>query len=374
MKKYNFILLVFIFTSCGGEMTKEEANNKIQECKSQISELNNQITDLEKITKANKNDSTSAKALRISVQEISSTNFDHFFTSSANLESVKSAFISPEMNGQVKKIYIKEGVFVKKGQLLVSLNSSVLRSSLVELETALGLAEIVFKKQSDLWEKKIGSEIEYLKAKNNKESLENKISSLKAQIELTKVKAPISGIIDAVNIKVGEMAMPGQPIISLVNLDKMYVNANVSESYISSLTKGDEVSITFPTYPELNIESKIYRIGNIIAAGNRTVKVQVLINNTNNKLKPNMVAHIKFNDYNNKSAISIPSIIIRNDLQGAYVYVVENENGKNIASKRYITTGKSNNENTIITKNLVEGEKVITEGYNLVKNGTEVKF
>ena len=238
----------------------------------------------------------------------------------------------------------------------------------------MGLVKIIYKKQSELWEKQIGSEIQYLEAKNNKESLENKISSLKAQIELTKVKAPISGIIDAVNVKVGEMAMPGQPIISLVNLNKMYVNADVSESYISSLTKGDKVSITFPTYPELKIESSIFRIGNIIAAGNRTVKVQVLINNSNNKLKPNMVAHVKLKNYNNKSAISIPSIIIRNDLEGAYVYVVENESGKNIAAKRYITTGKSNNENTIITENLVEGEKVITEGYNLVKNGTEVKF
>lgn len=373
MKKYSIILLIFVLAACGkNESSSDNADVKLQEYKTQVAELNKKISELQNV--ANSDNSISGEALKISVIDISESKFEHYFTSTASLEAVESAFISPEMSGQVKQIHIAEGSFVKKGQLLISLNSSILKSSLNELETALALAELVFKKQSELWDKKIGSEMQYLEAKNQKESLENKIASLKEQIEMTKIKAPVSGIIDAIRIKVGEMAMPGQPIVTLINLDKMYVNANVSESYIASLAKGDKVTITFPTYPDVNLESTIFRVGNVIDEGNRTIKIQVLINNINKKFKPNMVAQVKLKDYQNNNAILIPSIIVRNDLEGSYVFVVEKQNGKNVAAKRYIKTGKSNNENTIIIEGLKVGEKVISEGYNLVKNGTFVDF
>jgi len=374
MKKFSTIVFIALFfASCSNsELSKKEAEEKIHEYQNQIAELNDKINELKPI--ANANDTSSSNILKISVLEVSKTNFEKHFTTSASLEAVNSAFISPEMNGQVKKIYVSEGSFVKQGELLVSLNDNILKSSLVELETALGLAEIVFKKQSELWSKKIGSELEYLQAKNSKESLENKIASLKVQIELTKIKAPISGIIDAINIKVGEMASPGMPIINLVNLDKIYVNANISESYLATLSKGDKIEVSFASFPELNIQSTIQRIGNIVEPGNRTVKIQAVINNTNNKLKPNMIAQVKLNDYASQNSVAIPSILIRDDLDGAYVYIVKENNGKKEAKKQYVKTGKSNNEKTVVVEGLVEGDLVISEGYNLVKNGSLVNF
>jgi RND family efflux transporter MFP subunit len=373
MKKYSLIIAFALFlNACGdGKLTEQEAHTKIQEYKTQIDDLNNKI---EQLKTDHISDSTAGTALKIEVITATASNFEHYITASGALEAVESAFISPEMNGQIKQVLVSEGNYVKKGQLMFSLNDNVLKSSLVELETALALAEVIYKKQSELWQQKIGSEIQYLEAKNQKESLENRIASLKAQMELTKIKAPISGIIEDIRVKVGEMAMPGQPIATLVNLDKMYVNANVSEAYIASLNKGDKVSITFPNFATLKIESTIHRIGNIIEAGNRTVKVQSIIANSKNMLKPNMVAQITMKDFQNANAILIPSIIVRNDLDGTFIYTVKDEKGKKVAQKRYIKVGKSDNENTIVSEGLQLGETVITQGYNLVKNGTVVKF
>lgn len=373
MKKILIISLVFFAVSCGNsERTPEAIKNQIKTYKEEISNLEDKIASLEKELVEEGVVEEGQKTL-VKTQEVSKQHFAHYVQVSASLEAVNSAFISPEISGQIQTIHVSEGQFVQKDQLIVSLNADIINASIKELESSYELAKTVFDKQQELWNQKIGSEIQYLEAKNNKESLESKLNSLKLQRSKSRITAPISGIVDNINIKKGELAMPGAQIIELVNIGSFYVNADVSEKYIPVIKKGNPITVSFPTFPDWKMETTVYRTGNVINSANRTFTLQARIINNENKLKPNMLANVKFRDFEEEAALVVPSIIVKEDFKGKYLYIVTNENGKTIAQKKYIKTSYSNDTGTMITKGLSEGDKVIVEGYNLMKDGVEIE-
>jgi len=257
---------------------------------------------------------------------------------------------------------------------LATLNSNVIERGIREVQTGLELARTIYKKRKGLWEQKIGSEIQYLQAKNNKESLENKLKTLEAQLEMSKIKAPISGIVDEIAKKEGELAMPGLLLIRVVNLKKVYVNADLSEAYLPKIQNNDSIEVSFPSFPDLTFKTKIQRIGSVVNPENRTFKITILIDNDQEKLKPNMLAIVKMMDFSSESALVVPSIIIKKDINGSYVYRTEKKADKLIASKIYVEPGISEKTNTMINKGLEPGYQVITKGYNLVRNGVEVRI
>jgi len=318
-------------------------------------------------------ENTGEDAVLITVKKMIPEPYHHYFQANGTVEAVEDAFISPEINGQIKKIHVKEGRWVKKGELLVSLNSDIIKSGIAEAKSALELARTIYNRRRGLWEKKIGSEVQYLEAKTKKESLENRLKSLEAQLEMAMIKAPIDGIVDDIFKKEGELAIPGLQLLRLVNLKEVYVNAEVSEAFLPMIAKGDPVHVTFPTYPDMAIDTVVYRTGNVIREANRTFLVQVKLDNPGGKLKPNIIAILKMNDFSADAALVVPSIIVKNDLKGSYVYIVEENGGKRLARKTYVVPGKTEGSKTMIPGGLEPGMEVIVEGYNLVKNGMPVR-
>ena len=373
MKNLILISLVIFLAACSSKVdnpgSDEEILKQISEYKVTIGELNKKINGLESQLSTN---ADKDGGIAVAVQVIKSEPFNHFIEVSGTAEAVNSAYISPEINGQVKEVLVTEGQTVQKGQLLIKLSSSVTENSINEVKTSLELARTVYEKQKQLWDKNIGSEMDYLQAKNNVESLESRLETLKSQLDMAELRAPISGIIDDIAVKKGEMASPGLQIIQLVNLESLYINADVSEAYITSVKEGEKVLLEFPSYPEISMEVPVYRIGNIIKEANRTFKLQLKIKNEGNLIKPNILAKIKINDYSVEESVLLPSIIIKQDMQGSYVYTVDPEN--QTARKVYIETGRSYLDITSVASGLAPGDKVIVNGYNQVSTGTKVKF
>ncbi len=269
-------------------------------------------------------------------------------------------------------IHVLEGQRVHKGDLLVSLNSDITRNAVAEVQNSLDLARTVFLKRQELWDKHIGSEIQYLEAKTNKAALENRLKALQAQLDMAEIRAPFSGIVDKIFKKAGELAVPGLQLMQLVNLRRMRVNAEVAETYLSRIKQGDMIEITFPTYREWRIHVSIARIGQVVSAKNRTVLLQAELDNPQEKLKPNMMATLRCRDFLAPASLVVPAIVIKNDLSGTYLYVVKQQKGKSIASKTYIRTGLTEGNRTMVLDGLAAGERVIVNGYNLVKNNMPV--
>ncbi len=375
MKKISFFILVLFFISCTSTPSIEEKKEQLSELKKELNEVQNKISALEKeIEKESNGESNKAFKASVKVKNLQTEVFKHFITVSGTIEAENSAAISPETAGQIKKIYVKEGQRVKQGEILVRLNTSTLEKNIEEVKTGLSYAEIIYKKQKNLWDQKIGSEVDYLNAQNAKEGLEDKLKSLEAQLELAHIKAPFNGIIDDIIQKEGELASPGLPIMNLINLQKLFINADVAETYLPVLKKGDKVEVEFPTFPDMNMNIPISRVGSIIHPQNRSVSIQLQIKNPKETLKPNALAIIKINDFSNENALVVPSIIIKEDMKGSFLYVAQKANGKWIAQKRYVESEIAFKDQSMISKGLAVGENVITEGYNQISDGTEIKI
>ncbi len=376
MKKY-FILIVslLLLAGCSHE-NRNEIEKQIIAYQKQVAAINKKIVALqEKLDNINKKKGIeTGRKVTVSVMQLKPVMFNHFFDASGELESVHEAFISPEINGQVDKVLVKEGDHVKKGQLLAQLNADVMRDNIRELKTSLELASYTYRKQKSLWEKNIGSELQYLEAKTKYESLQNKLTTLETQYQKSFITAPIDGYVDAIDVKVGEMALPGQRLFHVVNLRKMYVNAQISEAYLPIIHEGDPVEVRFPAFPEIVLHKKVYRIGKVINKQSRTFKLQLKINNPDKLLKPNLLAVIRIKDYTNPKALVVPSFILRQDIQGYYLYVAEHVDGQEVARKKYVKIGKSFQHQTEVVSGLKSGDTLITNGYNNVANGSVLRI
>ena len=372
MKYWTLAVLVLFLASCSNQETEQSIRDQITTYKKDVNSLNQKIAELEKKLGSMNSGDINADKIPVDVMAVSYEPFNHFIQVSGTAEAVKEAYISPEVGGQIREIYVSEGDFVERGKLLAKLNTEINESSIADMQSSLDLATVVYEKQKRLWEKGIGSEIQYLNAKNNKESLEQKMVTLRAQLDMAMLKSPVSGVVDEIYRKKGELASPGFQLMRIVNLEEIYINADVSETYLSQVNEGEIVQVEFPVYPDMKLEVPIFRKGNVINPNNRTFTVQLKLKNPDRLLKPNILSVIRINDFSADSAVVIPSVLIKQDITGSYLYTIQQSEGKWIARKVYVTTGKSYLDKTMVITGLQAGQRIIVQGYNLVSDGSEV--
>jgi RND family efflux transporter MFP subunit len=280
--------------------------------------------------------------------------------------SKKNVNISSETLGRILDIPAIEGMRVSKGQILAKVDSEAIQRSVEELENSLSLARTVFEKQERLWNQKIGTEIQYLESKSRKEGLEKSLASLKTQLGKSTIKAPFNGTIETVRIRVGELVQPGTPMFQFVGESDLFIEADISESYIGALAKGDSVEITFPSINK-TINTKVSATGAIINPNNRTFKVEVFLPSLP-EVKPNMISVLKIQDYSNKETVVVPSHLILADTKGDYLFVVEN----GVAKKKYVKRGYTSGDETEIAEGLLGTEILVDKGFREVGDNFSV--
>ncbi len=349
------------------QMIEQQISKKMD----QVKKLNEEIALLEETIR--QDSSSEIKFLvPVSVKTMQPESFQHFIEISGKLEAEENAFISPEMNGQIKTVHVKEGEAVKKGKLLVILNTSIIESSIKEIRTGLELAVKVYNKQKELWEQNIGSEMQYLEARNAKEQTEARLATLEAQLDMARIRAPFDGVVETLMMKEGELAIPGMQLIQMISLGNLKLYGNISERYMTRVKKGDMVVVNFPDAGGLSVRAPIFRVGNVIDNASRTFRIEVKINNRNKLLKPNMYSIIRVNDFSSSSAFIVSSVVIKQDIKGNYIYIADTEELK--ARKRYIKTGLSYEDQTMILDGISEGEKVIVKGFAQVSDGVDLSM
>lgn len=360
--------------SCGGEPTLTEKKAALDAKKVELGKLQNEISKMEE--ELMNSDSTFIKkeeaGILVEIKEVKPEAFEHHFLVNGSIQAVEQANVSPEQGGQIKQIFVKEGDRVSAGATLAKLNTSVIQRNLEELDNGIELAQTVFDRQARLWENKIGSEIQFLEAKNRLESIQKKRETLLAQMEMSVIKAPFSGVVDILHQKEGELAAPGMPILTLVNMNEMKVKADVSENYVLAVKPNMKVEVDFPSFG-MNTKATVRSVSNIINPLNRTFSVEVRIPNSNGILKPNGIATIKIKDFAAENAMVVPAISIGRDAKGAFLFVITEENDTQKAIKKYVTTGRTSNGQTMVTEGLSSGDRVVIEGYNEVANGDMVR-
>lgn len=364
----NYTLLLFacsiIFISCGGkeEESVTTLKTKQAELKTQLAEIAAKIAKLE--------GDSAGKFVLVEAKAITPAIFKSYISVQGQVDAEENVTISSEVPGTVTKINVKVGDNVTKGQVLAETDARYLQQSIADLQISADLVNQLFEKQKTLWDQKIGTEVQYLQAKTNKESMEKKMSSLQEQVRMSKIISPIDGVVDAVDIKLGQATAPGAPAIRVINLTNLKLKADLAESFASKVHKGDEVMIKFPDSND-TLTSTIYYSSRAISALNRTFGIEILLNGKG-EYHPNQIANISINDY--KSAIpvvSVPLSYIQKDLKGArYVLVAD---GKK-AAKRSVVLGKEYNGRAEIKEGLTEKDLLITEGYEGLNDGDAIKL
>lgn len=375
MKNLGIILGIGLaISACDNNANLLEAKkSELLAAKEQLMATSAEIKELEKEIATLDTNVYEAAPINVSMQTLKHKPFAHYVGVEGIVEAEEDIMVSFQSQGEITDIYVEEGDKVKKGQVLARLNASPLQNQLAELKTRYELANTIFLKQKRLWiDQNIGSELNYLEAKSNKEALERSMAAIRSQIAMSVITSPINGIVDKINYKKGAFASPQMPFAQVVNLKNLYVNADLSESYLPKVKTGDTVQVNFSTLG-LQMDVPIYRIGNVINPQNRSFEVQLKMKNENNIIKPNALASLNIRDFYKEKALVLPSNVVQQDIDGSFVFVAVQKDNVWRAEKRYVETALSNAANeTLIVGGLKAGEKVVTNGYNFLTNNALV--
>jgi len=369
-------IIAFLFVGC----TTEENPQGLASLKAS---LKTKKTELKKLTK--EIDSLTIKIGQleppkevnrtlVTTQKVNKSDFKSYASIQATVKSDDIVIASSEVGGRLLNVAVKEGQNVNKGQLIAKTDLESVDMQIAELEISLELAVTTYERQKRLWDQNIGSEMQYLQAKNNKERLEKSLEIIRHQLTKAKVYAPISGVVDHVFLKSGELAGPGAPIVQILNTRKVKVVADVPESYLNKIKKGDLVTVQFPAIDK-EFQSRVTLIGRTINPSNRTFTVEIDLQNRDNMLKPNLLAVMFINDDAQEDVIVVPIELVQQEVSGRSFIFVKDENGEGAYAKKVIVeTGASYDGNIIITSGLEGGEEMIVTGARGLANNEQIKI
>ena len=385
MNKIYTLLLIIIISGCNSSRNasiesliesgdleelkkrKKEYVDAMNTMKVELNEINDGISLLDE----------NERLTLVSKYEIQQTIFNTYIEAQANLKTRKNILILPEFQGTLEKVFVSEGQKVKKGQLLAEINDSGLNEQYEQMVIQAEFAKENFERTQRLWDNNIGSEMQYLKSKTDYEASKKMVDQMKDRLSKTKIYAPFDGEIDEIISNVGSNLIPGvSQILRLVNLDIIYAESFVSEKYISFIGEGTEAIVQIPLL-NMDYRSSVNQTGNFINPSNRTFRIEVPVENFDNRIKQNLDAKIKINIYKKDDAIVIPLRIIREDALGKnFVYVMyeDNKEGVYLTSKQFITLGNKSEDKVEVTEGLDLGDIVVLEGAYSVEDSQRVKL
>ena len=376
MYKLTPAILIMVFAmACGSSSSpdkKDDKKTELKKLKEEQTKLNEKIRKMENdIAKNDTSAAAQANAKLVEIKPIATDKFTHFIDLQGKVDADNIAFVSPRgMGGLVKAVYVKQGDQVKKGQLLVRLDDAVTRQQVDQLKVQLDLAQTLYDRRKNLWDKQIGTEMELLQAKTNVENLKKQLVLLNEQHSMSNVYAEISGVADVVNIRVGEYFTPSSASlkgIKIVNTNSLKVTVEVPENYLHKVDKGSELEITLPDIDKM-VKSRVSVKGSLIDPSSRSFYIEAKIP-ASKEFHPNQIALVRIQDYEANDAITIPMNTLQNDEKGKYVMVAVSENGKLLARKRQIEVGELYGNNLEVKSGLKANDALITEGFQGLYDG-----
>lgn len=366
------VIITAFLAACSATTPEDDKHARLKKLQEEQTALTKEIQKLESEIAAENPDSLVAVRTKdVGISELKVQNFDHYIQTQGHIESDNNVLVSAEMMGVVTRVHVTEGQSVSRGQVLAEIDNSIISRNIESMEAQLELATSVFERQKNLWDQKIGTEVQFLQAKTNKESLEKQLASLREQKDKTRIKSPISGTVDAITVKVGENIAPGMPAVRVVNTSDLKIQAPVSEAYVTDINKGDKVIINIS---ELNkdVEARVTFVGRTIDRLSRTFNVEVALPQ-NPDLRPNMTATVRIVFRSVPEAVVVPINIVQ-EINGEKVIYVAEKKGRHMVATRKVITIDGVYGNLAQVKGVEAGDKIITVGYQGLNDGDYIKI
>ena len=371
-KYYSFLIILLAATLLVGCSASTDKAAQLKKLKEQQTSLTKDITALEKEFELANPDSSAVKSKEVVTVELTPRKFDKYVQTQGAVESIDNIVISAKTAGVVTNVYVREGDAVVKGQTLAQIDNSLVVKGIDELKSGLDLAKTVYERQKNLWDQKIGTEIQFLQAKNNKESLERRLATLQEQLDMTKIKSLISGVVDHVDVRVGQNTAPGAPAFRVINNNDLKISAKVSEAYISTIKKGNKSIVTFSDNNK-KIEAQVSFVARNIDPLTRSFTVEIKLPSSA-ELRPNMTSVVKVIFASVQGALCVPVNVVQEINGEKIVYVAESNGKKLVARKRVVKIDGVYDNFAQVISGLAAGDKVITFGYQGLNDGEFIKI
>jgi len=362
-------LALVILASCGGASSDTA---KLEKLKANQAELSNEISALEKELAKSNPEAVTVRKKEIVITTLAPRKFDYFVKTQGMVESEDNILVSAEAMGVITSVLVKEGQRVQRGQVLAQIDNKITLRSIEEVKSGLQLATTIYEKQKNLWDQKIGTEVQFLQAKNNKEGLEKRLATLNEQLDMARIKTPINGTIEQVNVKIGENAAPGAPAFRVINTTDLKIVASVSEAYVTSIKNGDKVKVSFPALNK-EIDARVTFVGRNINPLSRSFPVEIDLPSLAD-LRPSMTAVLRVIFNTEEEALCVPINVVQEINGKKIVYVAEMDGQQLVARRKEIEVGGVYDNLAEVKSGLKQGDKVITVGYQGLNDGEFVKI
>lgn len=364
------LLLVAGLWSCGNPSAADDPMARLNTLKEQRAEIEREISTLEQQLEAS--GQLEKKLRTVALQPVSKSGFKHFIDLQGKVEAEETVMATAQMPGTLRTVYVRNGDTVKKGQVLAELDDAVIQKTMAEIEGQLVVARDLFERQKTLWEQKVGSEVQYIQAKNAVESLERSLATVQENWNMTKIKAPTNGTVDFVNLKAGQAISPGVPLCAVVNLTRLKVTGAVTEAHVSKIKKGDKVQLYFPDSGK-ELSSTVTFVSRIIMPNTRTFAVECAL--PAGDYTSNQIVVLRIVDYSNPDAIVVPVNVIQRGRDGDFILMADKaDEGHAVVRRAAIQQGRIYNGLVEVLSGLSEGDLLISTGFQDVNEGDEVHY
>ena len=371
---FNILLAIVVaglLVACSAA-SNDDKKVQLEKLKAQHAKLSTEVKKLEEEIAKENPTAVTVKAKDVAVAQLAPRPFDYYIQTQGAVEAVDNILVSARTMGVISQVFVKEGDIVSTGQTLAQIDNSLIVRNIEEMKSALGLAKTVYERQKNLWDQKIGTEVQFLQAKNNKENLEKRLATMNEQLDMSRIKSPINGSVDEVSLKIGQNAAPGLPAFRVVSNDKLKMKANVSEAYVTSINKGDKVSLTFSDISK-TMEARVTFVGRTINQLSRTFAVEVALP-ASEELRPNMTGVLRVIFKSVPSAIVVPVNVVQDVNGQKIVYIAEMDGNQMVARKKVVEVGGVYSNHVEIKSGLKAGDKIITIGFQGLIDGEFIKI
>lgn len=369
IRSFLFFAIIGAMAACSG--SSKDKNVQLQELKGQQAKIAKQIVQLETEIARENPQEEAVRSKEVDIKELATRSFDHFVQTQGKVEAEHNIDVSAKSMGVVSKVYAKVGDNVKAGQVLAQIDNGIILKNIEEAKSQLNLAKTIYERQKNLWDQKIGTEVQFIQAKTNKESLEKRIAALQEQNDMTRIKSPINGVVDDVFVKAGQNVAPGMPAIRVINFSDLRIKAEVSEAYAMQITKGDKVLVTISDIDKM-INAKVTFVGKMINPLSRTFTVEVQLP-SNSNFRPNMTAVVRIVFHTEEKAIVVPINVVQ-EIDGQKIVYIAEKQGDNMVARKQVVTIDGVFDGLAQVNGLKAGDKLITIGFQGLSDGDFIKI
>ncbi|HNP52260.1 MAG TPA: efflux RND transporter periplasmic adaptor subunit [Nitrosomonas nitrosa] len=308
----------------------------------------------------------------VAVTEVKQEWWQPYLTSVGSLVAVAGVDVSNELAGKVTAIQFESGQSVKKGQLLVKLDTSTDEAELKGLQADELLAQVQLKRSKQLLGQQFISQSAYDLNRAQLAQAQSAVTAKQSVISKKHIRAPFDGKLGIRLVDLGQYLAEGSAIVSLQKLDPIYVDFTLPEQYLADLTIGQDLTITVQAYPGKTFHGEISAIHPAIDIGTRSIAIRATIKNLDQVLRPGMFADVQILSSQQKAVLTLPDTAITYNPYGESVFVIKSGEQGLTVQRQQIETGETRTGRVQIVRGLAAGDRVVSAGQVKLRNDMPV--